>query len=449
MSLSVAEARDRAKAVMPEMVEALKGLISHPSCAFPGFPAEPVHDMRAAVIELFRDSGVDVTELDLGGGYPAVHGRLPGPEGAPRVLCYAHYDVQPAPPEQWATDPFVPTVKDDGRLYGRGAADDKAGIIIHAGALRVLGRTAPVDLTVVIEGEEETASHLPGYVRQNPAPFRADAFLVADMGNLVAGSPDVTLSLRGNATSIVTVRSLRTPGHSGLFGGAAPDALMALIRMLASLQDDNGTAAVAGAHRFDWEGVDIDEGMFAKAAGLVDGARLVGEGSIASRLWSSPAVSVLGIDAPTVREGANVVQAEARAKVSMRLAPGADAEAEERKLWDHLRAHAPWGVEVEIERVKLGHPFAGRVDGPAAEAFRRAMSDAYDGLPCGVIGSGGSIPLVASLHAEYPDAEVILFGAEDLAGARIHAPDESVDLEEIERLIVAEALLLDRLGNLV
>ena len=220
------EVKARAKALMPGLTEDLKDLVSHASCSFPGFPEEPVHEMRRAAIDVLERHGADVHELDLGEGKPAIYGEMAGPEGAPTVLLYAHYDVQPAPVEAgWDTDPWTAEIK-DGRLYGRGAADDKSGVIIHAGTLGVFEGELPVNLRILIEGEEETVSHIGPFVDANPEMFKADTYVIADMGNPAAGVPAVTTTLRGNVIVIVKVKSLEHPAHSGLFGGAAPDALI-------------------------------------------------------------------------------------------------------------------------------------------------------------------------------------------------------------------------------
>ncbi len=444
--LTPTEVRSRAQALMPELTEDLKHLVSHASCSFPGYPEEPVHNMRRASMELLQRHGADVRELDLGEGKPAIYADLPGPEGTPTVLLYAHYDVQPAPIEAgWDTDPWTAEIR-DGRLYGRGAADDKSGVIIHAGTLGVFEGQIPVNLRVLIEGEEETVSHIGPYVDAHPEMFQADAYVIADMGNPAAGVPALTTTLRGNVVCTVKVRSLHFPAHSGLFGGAAPDALLALIHILATLHDDSGDTTVPGLAKFEWSGTEMDPSDFRKAAGMVDGAEMIGSGSLGARLWSRPAASVIGIDAPSVKDAANVVLPEAAAKISMRVPPGADSEHELGLLVEHLKGAAPWGVEVEVEKVRVGYPFSARMDGPAVKAAMAALGAAYE-ADAGTMGSGGSIPLVARLQGISPDAEVILWGAEDVAQAKIHASNESVDLSEIERLIVAQALTLQTLGE--
>lgn len=436
----------RAAAVMPGVVSDLERLVAIPSCAFPGFPAGPVLAAADATVDVLRRSGVaDARTLEVPDGYPVVYGEIPAPPGAPTVLLYAHYDVQPAPPEQgWTTDPWTPVVK-DGRLHGRGAADDKSGIAIHAAALRAFDGRPPVGVHVVVEGEEETDSHLDAFVAAHPDLFVADVYVIADGGNEEAGVPVIGVTTRGAVFVDVTVTTLAQPVHSGLFGGGAPDALMALMRLLATLHDDAGDVAVAGLFGHEWGGKQTDEALFRRAAGVVDGVPLVGTGSLAGRLWSRPSVSVVGLDAPPVDGAVNALVPRARARVSLRIPPGADPEVEARLLVDHLRAAAPWGVQVDVGEPGAWEGWRTREDGPVLAAAQEAMAAAY-GRPAGLIGSGGSIPLLTTLQRLNPDAEFVLWGAEDGA-ANIHSADESVDLAELERAAVAETLLLARLGD--
>ena len=438
---------EKVAGLMPGLIRELSALVAIPSVAFPGFPSEPVHQMSEAVVDLFRRSGAPARLLDIPGGYPAVWAELPAPPGAPTVLLYAHYDVQPAPPEQgWATEPFVATTGPDGRIYGRGAADDKSGLIIHAGTLQAFGPGLPVGIKVLVEGEEETISHLEDFVDANPEMFDCDAFVIADMGNQAVGRPALTTALRGEVSCTVRVRTLAFPVHSGLFGGAAPDALVALIKMLATLHDDAGDTVVPGVATGIWAGADVDEDVYHASSGIVDGVDLVGTGTLSSRLWAKPSATVIGIDAPSVAEASNILIPEATAKVSMRIVPGADAEHELDLLVSHLRSVAPWHVEVEVTPLKAGWPFAVDMDGPAVLAATAGLAEAF-GSAVEALGSGGSIPLINSLKNACPRAEVILWGAEDTKLARIHASNESVDPAEIERMITAQVLTLQQLGG--
>lgn len=438
----------KAATLMPEVLRDLERLVAIPSVAFPGYPAEPVHAMAAETLELFRSVGFENAELmDVPTGYPPIYGEIAGPPGAPTVLLYAHYDVQPAPPEQgWSSDPWTPTRKDDGRIYGRGAADDKGGIAAHLGTLRVYDGKPPCTVKLLLEGMEETESNLEAFVEAHPDLVQCDVFLVCDMGNLEAGDPVLTTALRGDVACIVTVKTLEHPLHSGVHGGPAPDAMMALARLLATLHDENGAVAIDGVSSGEWTGADLTEGAFRAGADLLDGVQLTGTGSIGTRLWSQPSISAIGLDMTTIAGSSNVLIPEARAKISMRIVPGADPVKELDALVAHLQSHAPWGAQVEVVRTKEAPPFLCRTDGPAYAAARAALKKAYGKEP-GDAGSGGSIPLLRTLEQLVPGAEFILLGPEDVAKARIHASDESVDPSEIEKLIVTQAVFLEEFAS--
>ncbi|WP_395244355.1 M20/M25/M40 family metallo-hydrolase [Agromyces sp. MMS24-K17] len=435
--------------LMPEVIERLEHLVRIPSIAFPGFDPEPVHRMGQAVVELFEAAGATGVELlDVPDGYPCVYADLPGPEGSPTVLLYAHYDVQPAPPSQnWSSEPFEPTTKDDGRIYGRGAADDKSGLVMHYGTLKLLGPDRPCRVKLLVEGEEETISHLEAFVEANPERFAADAYVIGDIGPQEVGKPGLTTALRGDVACTITVRSLANPVHSGLFGGAAPDALTALIRILDTLHDEHGNTVIPGVDGADgtWPGAEMDEQVYRAGSAILPGVEFLGTGSLSDRLWAKPSVTVLGMDLPNTQEASNVLLPEVTAKLSMRIVPGSDGEAQLEALMAHLRSQRPWNVEVEVERVKVGHAFAVDESHPAIVAADDALREAY-GAEVESIGSGASIPLVASLQKVSPDAAIILWGAEDTAKARIHASDESVDPKEIERMIVAQTLFIRKLS---
>lgn len=439
------EVQFRVEAIFPEITEDLAALVRIPSCGFPGFPPEPVIATAEAVVSLLGRYGVSARLLDVPNGYPAVYADIPGPEGAPTVLLYAHYDIQPAPAEQgWDFDPFEPFIA-EGRMYGRGASDDKSGVMIIASALRLFGGQPPVGVRVLIEGGEEFGGNIEGLLEANPDLARVDAFVINDGGNLKAGEPEMTAALRGIAACDVTVRSLKGMAHSGAFGGAAPDALMALIRILDSLLDDNGEVAIEGLTRFEWEGGDIDEATYRAAAGVLPGVELMGAGSLATRLWARPSVTAIGLDAPPTATASNSLLPEAKARISLRIAPGSDPEESLRLLMAHLHAHAPWGVEVVTAPVNTGDAFHGKTGGPVFSAAREAVSEAF-GREVKVTGSGGTIPLLTTLQQIAPDAEFVIWGPGD-ERSQVHAANESLDLGELQRVIVAEALLLEKLGE--
>ncbi|MET8139175.1 M20/M25/M40 family metallo-hydrolase [Sphaerisporangium sp. NPDC005288] len=433
-------------AEMPRAVEELTRLAAIPSVAFPGHPEEPVYAAAAMTEELLRGTGLaQVRQIPVDGSFPAVYGEAPAPPGAPTVLLYAHYDVQPAgDPALWRTPPFEPTFV-DGALYGRGVADDKSGVLAHVLALRSFQGRFPVGIKVIIEGQEEYAGErLEEFVERNPELLRADAIIVADTGNPSVGDATVTTSLRGMAAFTVEVRTLAESVHSGSFGGAAPDALAALIRMLASLHDENGDVRVPGLPRGVFLGAGPAEEEFRATAGVLDGVSLVGSGSLADRLWASYAITVTGLDVPSVQGAINAVQPVARARVTVRVPPSGDPKTAANDVAEHLRHAAPWGVEASVTDLVLGSGFQADGGGRARAALDRAMERAFGRAPRD-IGSGGSIPLVATLLKQYPAAEILLFGAED-DGAAIHAPNERLVIEELRRAATAEALFLADYG---
>ncbi len=425
----------------------LERLVRLPSIAFDGFDRAPVHGAAELTAQILREAGLrDVRLLDIPDSAPAVFGELPAPDGAPTVLLYAHYDVQPAGDEaKWTSPPWEPTER-NGRLYGRGTADDKSGIVTHAAALRAWGGKPPVGVKVLIEGEEETGSGaIDAYVAAHPDLFAADVIAVADSGNWKLGEPTLNTSLRGMAMCTVEVRTIASPVHSGLFGGAVPDALMELIGLLSTLTDADGHPAIAGLTSEEWDGLQVDETTVREGAYVLDGVDLIGRGSLASRMWSRPSVTVIGLDAPSTHGARNALVPNARAIIGLRLHPADDPADGARLLGEHLRAHARSGILVDVESGAGGFGHQTSVDGPGCAAAMRAMATAY-GKEAVTMGSGGSIPLVHALAAALPGVEIVLWGPVDDA-ANMHAADESLHLEEFERACVTEALFLGELAK--
>ncbi len=428
------------------MREDLERLVRIPSVAFDGFDPAQVRRSAEATADILGSAGLGgVRLIELPGDHPAVFGQVDGPAGSPTVLLYAHHDVQPSGPEElWDTPPFEPIEK-DGRLFGRGAADDKSGIVIHAAVLRAFEGRPPVTVKVIVEGEEEASTeNLPNLVRGNRELLEADVIVVADSGNWRTGEPTLTTTLRGVVDCVVEVRTMELPVHSGMYGGAAPDALMALIRMLATLQDERGSVAVAGLTSAPWHGVAYPEDAFRTEAGLLPGVELVGEGPLSERLWTKPSINVIGIDAPAVHGSRNILVDRARARISLRIPPGEDPKRALDLLTAHLEAAAPWGARVQVTRGNPAKGFAAPTEGPAHRAARAALAEAY-GREVVEMGSGGSIPLVPALTETFPEAELLLLGAMD-DRSNIHAQNESVDLAELGRATLGQALMLERLA---
>ena len=428
--------------VRPELAE----LVAIRSVADPRqFPPEECARAAQWVLDAFAGAGFSDARLaEMTDGSHAVLGTRPGPDpDAPTVLLYAHYDVQPPLNEaDWRTPPFELT-EVDGRWYGRGAADCKGNIAMHLTALRALGEAVPVNLKLVVEGSEETTGALEGFVPGHADLLRADAILVGDAGNAAVGHPAVTVSLRGVADVVVHVEALASELHSGLFGGAAPDALAALVAMLASLRDAHGNTTVRGLESTQaWSGASWSPDTFRTDAGVLDGVSLLGNGTVSDLVWSRPAVTICGIDCPPVLGSAAAIAPRASARLNLRVPPGMPAGDAAQALVGHLHAVAPWGVRVTADIEAPGSGFQARTSGPAYQAIAAAMHEAY-GRPMAMLGQGGAIPLCNVLADTYPDAELILMGVEEPL-ALIHAPNESVDPAEIAAMALTEALFLQR-----
>ncbi|KXF56837.1 dipeptidase [Rhodococcus sp. SC4] len=443
------EIRSTVAALMPTARDELAELVAMRSVADPRqFPPEECVRAAEWVRDAFIGAGIGHVELlETSDGSHAVVGHQPAPDGAPTVLLYCHYDVQPPGDEKlWHTDPFTLTER-DGRWYGRGAADCKGNIVMHLLALRALGTPFPVGIRIVAEGSEEMGTGgLENLVEARPALFDADMILVVDTGNAAVGSPTVTTTLRGIANVVVHVETLAGEVHSGMFGGPAPDALAALVQMLATLRDADGNTVVDGLESDQkWTGVDYPEAQFRTDAGVLDGVRLAGSSSVADAVWARPALTILGIDCPPVVGSAAAIQPRASARLNLRVPPGMDPQKAQDALAAHLENAAPWNARVTVEREAVGSPFRATTDGPGYAALGAAMEEAF-GKGLGTVGQGGSIPLCNVFSAVVPKAEIALIGVEE-PRCLIHAPNESVDPDEIENLAVAEALFLQRFAS--
>ena len=369
-------------------------------------------------------------------------------EGAPTVLLYAHHDVQPENDHaDWDSPPFEPTER-DGRLFARGSADDKAGIAAHLGAIRIHGDDLPVNVVMFVEGEEEVGSDsLPALLRQHLDDLRADVIVIADSGNWDIGVPALTTSLRGLVRVDIEVRTLTHAVHSGLWGGLVPDSLMTLARVIATLHDDEGNVAVDGLYAGPAAEVDYPEERLRAESGAVPSLQWIGTGSTVERLWTKPALSVIGLTAPKADGASNTIVPAATARLSMRIAPGDSVANARDALTRHLEKHVPWGAELTITQIDVGE--ATRIDatGPAYDAARAAFTEAWDGTAPIDMGVGGSIPFIGEFLDAFPQASVLVTGVED-PDTRAHGANEGLHLAEFERVVHAEALLLQKLGEL-
>ncbi|MCE4267433.1 dipeptidase [Rhodococcus globerulus] len=441
--------RAAVRELMPRAHEDLTRLVALRSVADARqFPPEECAAAAAWVVGAFREQGfADAEAVETSDGSAAVIGFRPGPADAPTVLLYCHYDVQPPGDEElWNSPPFTLTER-DGRWYGRGASDCKGNLVMHLTALRALaaaGQAPAVNLRIVAEGSEEMGTGgLEDLLRQRPELFDADVMLIADTGNTAVGEPTITTSLRGIANVVVHVSALEGEVHSGVFGGPAPDAMTALVQMLATLHDEEGNTTVDGlVSDQHWNGVEYDDTQFRGDAGVLEGVDLVGSGSVADQVWARPALTILGIDCPPVVGSAAAITPRASARLNLRVPPGTDPAEAQDLLIGHLLAAAPWGVRVSVDPEATGMPFGASAGGPGFKQLTAALSAAY-GAEVGFAGQGGSIPLCSALAEQFPDAEIALIGVEE-PQCRIHAPNESVDPSEIENLAYAEALFLSR-----
>jgi acetylornithine deacetylase/succinyl-diaminopimelate desuccinylase-like protein len=445
---SVDDIRARVTAVLPGIRRDLEDLVRIESVGADPSRAGDVRRSAVAVADLLRTAAFKTVEIvSIDGGAPAVIAHKPGPAGAPTVLLYAHHDVQPENDHRdWHSPPFEPTER-DGRLYARGAADDKAGIAAHLGAVRAYGDDLPASVTVFIEGEEEIGSTtLPALLREHRDKLDADVIVIADSANAAVGVPALTTSLRGLVRVDVEVRTLTHAVHSGGWGGLLPDALITLCRLVASLHDDRGNVAVHGLRHGRTAEIEGAAELLRAGASAADGVEWIGDGSAVERLWAKPALSVTGLDAPRVDGASNTLVPTARARISMRIAPGDTPENAVACLTAHMKAHVPWGAHLDLTVVDTGKATQIDASGPAYDAARAAFKEAWDGTEPVIMGVGGSIPFVAEFREAFPHATVLITGVED-PDSRAHGANESLHLAEFARVVLAEALLLHHLGT--
>jgi acetylornithine deacetylase/succinyl-diaminopimelate desuccinylase-like protein len=446
--VSDSDLKNRVHALMPGLLGDLEALVRIQSVSADPERREEVEKSASKTAQLLAAEGVRAEIIRAyEGAPPAVIGERTGPGGAPVVLLYAHHDVQPEnDPADWDSPPFEPAVRGE-RLYGRGAADDKAGIALHVGALRALGGDLPVTVRFFIEGEEEVSSAtLPDLLRQYRDRLAADVIVIADAGNWDIGVPSLTTSLRGLIRVDVEVRTLTHAVHSGMWGGLVPDAIMTLTRLLSTLWADDGSPAVKGLATASAADLDYPEERLRAESGAAPGTAWIGTGSAVERLWARPAITVTGLDAPRAAGASNTLVPVARARVTIRLAPGDTSANALARLQEHLESHVPWGARLTTTVVDAAEPTVLPTAGPAYAAVRSALADAWDGTAPVDMGTGGSIPFIAEFQEAFPAASILVTGVED-PDTRAHGPNEGLHLPDFERAVLAEALLLQRLGN--
>jgi acetylornithine deacetylase/succinyl-diaminopimelate desuccinylase-like protein len=426
---------------MPRLKSLLFDLVRMESVSAHGYDPAGVRGAAESIVGLLDEAGFSNTQLlESTEGHPAVFGEIPAPNGAPTLLLYAHYDVQPPGPiEHWTSGPFDPFEK-DGRIYGRGSSDDKSGVVMHLGAVAAHGAALPVGVQILFEGEEEAGSEgLPEILDTYAHLLHPDIIVIGDGGNWEVGIPAFLTSLRGVVSVRIQLRTLHAPVHSGQYGGIVPDALMTLSRLLATLHNDDGSVAVDGLLSEEIDApVDMPEERGRKEAQAIDSVELIGNGTIPSRLWSRPSISILAIDAPPVAEAINQLVPVAAAKISMRIPPGQDVAGALEALKSHLAENVPWGAKLEFLHEDGGPATTLDTDNIAVRAWTEAFREAYgtDPVPTG---AGGSIPFIAVFGDLYPEAPILVIGCGDPTSS-IHAPNESQDVGDLEKATLSEAI---------
>lgn len=445
------EAKSFIETSFSDLQEELIALAKIPGIAWDAFDANDLELSAEAVADLLRGLSVfdfvDIRRSQAAGklGAPAVVAKRAAKNDKPQILLYAHHDVQPPGDETaWKTEPFEPTLIGN-RLYGRGAADDKAGIVTHIAAIRALKHIVGADfdlgLTLFIEGEEEAGSPtFRNFLDENKSDLQADVIIVADSGNWTVDVPALTTTLRGLVSQVIEVSTLDHALHSGMYGGAVPDAMLATIKLLATLHDDEGNVAIAGLKQGIADDLPYSEDQLRIDAGLLGGTQQIGEGSILDRIWTKPALTVIGIDGQSVALSSNTMLPMVKAKISLRIAPGEVPEEALALLRSHLEANIPFGATLNYGEIELGKPFSGISEGWAKSAAEEALSLGF-GQNSVNIGIGGSIPFIADLTEVFPKAQILVTGVED-PDSRAHSPNESVDLQMLKKAMVSEALLL-------
>lgn len=393
--------------------------------------------LEARVIELETPSGLT--------SRPAILARRPAEQGKPTVLLYAHHDVQPVIAEEWDTEPFEPIQKGE-RLYGRGAADDKVGVSMHLAVLEALADECGVGITLFIEGEEEVGSPtFADFLDTYRDELAADVIIVADSSNWKRGVPSLTTSLRGVTGVKVRLDVLEHGLHSGEFGGPIIDAATLMCRLIATCHDEHGAVAVAGLDAYDAGEPEYAEDDFRTDSSLLEGCELVGEGSLVSRLWTKPALDLIGMDVPSCANASNTLIPSCTARLSLRTAPGQDPAIAAQALKKHFEDNVPFGARISVEVEEAGPSFRGDTSSPAAQQMSNALAEAYEHEVVD-IGVGGSIPFIADFQKLFPEAEVLVTGVSD-PDARLHSSNESLYLPDWRNGILAEALFISRLDS--
>lgn len=444
--VDTAHIRESVESILPAVLDDLVSMVAIPSISSHPDNAGDVQTVAETIVAHLEDLGCCDASIVSAGGAPAVIAHFLVDPALPTVCLYAHMDVQPTGDVSlWTTPPFEATVRGD-RLFGRGTADDKAGVTCHLAALRAFDGKPPVNVTVLIEGEEEMGSPTLGAIlEQNKEALTADLYVIADCGNWKVGQPAFTTSLRGVVDCVVEVTTLKHSVHSGQFGGVVPDALTTLCRLLATLHDKDGNVAVEGLVSKDGPDLDYSEQTLREEAGLLDSTQVIGSGPLASRSWTKPSISVIGLDTTSIEHSSNTIIPSAKARISLRVAPGDNGEHAYECLKKHLEDHIEWGATLTLTNNESGQPCEVAFEGQLAEKANRAWTEAFGVEPV-LIGTGGSIGMIAEFQKGFPNADVLCIAVSD-PDCRMHGIDESLYLPDWKSACLAEALLLAEMSE--
>lgn len=451
----------------------LESLVEIPSVSFDGFDPAHVRKSAEAVRDLFLETGLEKVEiLEIPGTHPYVYGEWIKNPNAPTLLLYAHHDVQPAGREElWDSKPFKADYREGPgglRMYGRGTADDKAGILVHLAAIRSFLKTSgtlPVNVKVVIEGEEEIGSaHLGAFLKKYKEKCDADVLCLTDTTNFDCGVPALTVALRGLSEFQIEVRALTKSIHSGMWGGPVPDPVMALSKMLSTLIDENGKIALSeiledvpaltASEIKNAEKIPFDEKTFREQCGLVPTACLHKEGPHPMlQLWRFPSLTVNAIQASSRKSPSNIINDAAWAKVTIRLVDGMDPVKIQRVMREHLKKVTPWGLELTIHSEGDGvtgwaiNPDEGSEKSKSVfKAAKEAMHEGYGVDPL-YIGCGGTIPFVKPFAEALGGAPALLIGVED-PYTNAHGENESLLVSDFKKACMSQILLFEKIGKL-
>lgn len=435
-----------------EALDTLSGLVSIPGIAWDAFDQAELDKSAKAVAALFLETKVfDAVEILRSSisrntfGAPAVVATRVARNQKPTILLYAHHDVQPPGSRNlWQSEPFETHIR-EGRMYGRGAADDKAGVVAHLFAVRALAELTKNDfdlgLVVFVEGEEEAGSpSFANFLRDFKDKLQSDVIIVADSGNWTTEIPAITTTLRGLVSLEFEVRTLDHAVHSGMYGGAVPDAMLALTKILGTMWDENGSVSIEGLKGSNLVKLDYSDSQLRIDSGLLPSTKAIGTDSILARIWTKPALTLIGLDYPAIAVSSNTLVPSVRAKLSLRIAPGEVPEEALEALKAHILAHNSLGAQINFGVVELGKPFSLEGSGWAKDLAAKALQAAY-GHASVDIGIGGSIPFIADLEAVFPGVQVLVTGVED-PDSRAHSPNESLHIETLRNAIVAQTLIL-------